>query len=96
ERRDVLLGRLDDMPGLSYVHPEGATYVFPRYDLPLPSTELALGLLEEEGVAVAPGAAFGPGGEGHFRLAFNVPPGGLEAATERLGAFLERRGASRG
>jgi len=96
ERRDHLLGRLDDLAGISYVHPEGALYVFPRYDLDLPSTEFAVRLLEEEGVAVAPGSAFGPRGEGHVRIAYTVPPDRLDRAVERLGAFLERRGASRG
>lgn len=96
ERRDVLLGRLDDLAGISYVHPEGAIYVFPRYDLDLPSGELALRLLAEEGVAVAPGAAFGPRGEGHLRIAYTLAPDRLEQAMDRLGAFLERQGASRG
>ena len=96
ERRDHLLGRLDDLGGVSYVHPEGALYVFPRYDLEVPSSEFALRLLQEEAVAVAPGAAFGPRGEGHFRLAYTVPPERLDEAVERLRGFLERRGATRG
>jgi aspartate aminotransferase len=96
ERRDVLLGRLDDLAGISYVHPEGAIYVFPSYDLDLSSREFALRLLAEEGVSVAPGAAFGPRGEGHVRIAYTVPPERLDQAAERLGAFLERHGASRG
>lgn len=96
ERRDHLLGRLDDLAGVSYVHPEGALYVFPRYDLDLPSAEFAARLLDEEGVAVAPGSAFGPGGEGHVRIAYTVPPERLDHAVERLAGFLERRGVSRG
>ena len=96
ERRDHLLGKLDDLAGISYVHPEGALYVFPRYDLDLSSADFALRLLEEEGVAVAPGAAFGPRGEGHVRIAYTVPPDRLDQAAQRLGSFLERRGASRG
>ena len=96
ERRDQLLGRLDDLPGISYVHPEGALYVFPRYELDLPSADFALQLLHEEGVAVAPGSAFGPRGEGHVRIAYTVPPERLDLAAERLGRFLERRGVARG
>lgn len=96
ERRDELLGRLDDLAGMSYVHPEGAIYVFPSYALGLPSKEFALRLLAEEGVAVAPGAAFGPRGEGHVRIAYTVPPGRLDLAMDRLAAFLERGGAARG
>jgi aspartate/methionine/tyrosine aminotransferase len=96
ERRGVLLGRLDDLAGLSYEPPDGALYVFPRYDLKIPSGEFARRLLAEEGVAVAPGAAFGPRGEGHVRIAYTMPPEPLEEAASRLGAFLERLGAARG
>lgn len=96
ERRDVLLGALDDLPGVSYVHPDGAIYVFPRYDVGLGSAEVARLLLEEEGVAVAPGIAFGPRGERHLRLAFTLPVQELEEAARRLGEFLERHGAARG
>ena len=96
ERRDQLLGRLDDLPGISYVPPDGAIYVFPRYELRVSSGEFAHRLLAEEGVAVAPGAAFGPRGENHVRIAYSLPPQRLDAAVERLGAFLERRGAARG
>ena len=96
ERRDHLLGRLDDLAGLSYVHPEGALYVFPRYDLKLPSDDFARQLLHEQGVAVAPGSAFGPRGEGHVRIAYTLTPERLDVAAERLGSFLESRGATRG
>jgi aspartate/methionine/tyrosine aminotransferase len=96
ERRDELLGRLGDLAGLSFVSPDGALYVFPRYELDLRSEEFALKLLEEEGVAVAPGAAFGPRGEGHLRIAFSLSPDRLDVAAQRLGSFLERHGASRG
>jgi aspartate aminotransferase len=96
ERRDQLLGRLDDLPGLSYVPPDSAIYVFPRYEVRLSSAEFARRLLAEEGVAVAPGAAFGPRGEGHVRVAYSLPPERLDQAADRLGSFLERLGASRG
>lgn len=96
ERRDALLGRLDDLPGLSYVPPDGALYVFPRYDLGLSSEEFALRLLSEERVAVAPGAAFGPRGEQHVRISYTVDPDQLDLACQRLGSFLERHGAQRG
>jgi aspartate aminotransferase len=96
ERRDHLLARLDDLPGISYVRPEGAFYVLPEYELETPSVEIARELLEEEHVAVVPGVAFGPSGEGHLRLSFTSAPPILDEATLRLGRFLERRGAARG
>jgi len=96
ERRDQLLGRLDDLPGIDYVPPDGAIYVFPRYEVRLSSVDFAQRLLKEEGVAVAPGEAFGPRGDRHVRLAYTLPPERLDQAADRLGAFLERLGASRG
>jgi aspartate/methionine/tyrosine aminotransferase len=96
ERRDHLLARLDDLPGLSYVQPQGALYVFPKYEVALSSAEFATRLLDEEHVAIVPGVAFGPHGEGHIRLSFTSPLDVLDEAMVRLGRFLEARGAARG
>jgi len=96
ERRDHLLARLDDLPGVSYVHPEGAFYVFPAYDVPLPSIEFAKQLLEEERLALVPGVSFGPHGEGHVRISYSSPVEALDDGMQRLGRFLERHGARRG
>ena len=96
ERRDHMLARLDDLPGLSYVRPEGAFYVFPRYDLPGTSVEFCRRLLEEERVALVPGVSFGPHGEGHVRISYSTTVDHLEEGTARLGRFLERHGARRG
>ncbi len=96
ERRDHLLSRLDDLPGLSYTRPEGAFYVFPRYELPLSSTDFALRLLEEEHLALVPGVSFGPSGERHVRISYSSSLDRLDEGMVRLGRFLERQGASRG
>jgi len=96
ERRDVLLGRLDDLPGISYVRPEGAFYVFPKYGLPWSSVEFANRLLEEERLALVPGISFGPAGERHVRISYTSPIDYLDDGMARLGRFLERHGAQRG
>jgi len=96
ERRDHLLARLDDLPGISYVQPQGALYVFPHYELPLGPVDFATRFLEEERVALVPGVAFGPSGERHLRVSFSSPPEVLDEGMLRLGRFLERNGASRG
>jgi aspartate/methionine/tyrosine aminotransferase len=44
--------------------------------------------MEEEGVIVLPGAGFGAGGEGFFRVSFIVPPARIRAAAERAGRVL--------
>jgi aspartate aminotransferase len=96
ERRDHVLARLDDLPGLTYVRPEGAFYVFPSYEIGVPSVEFARRLLEEEHVAVVPGVSFGPAGERHIRLSYSRPIEELDEGLARLGRFLERHGGRRG
>jgi len=96
ERRDHLLTRLDDLPGITYTHPEGAFYVFPRYDLRMTSLEFTRRLLDEEHLALVPGVSFGPNGEGHVRISYSSPIDQLDDGMVRLGRFLERYGARRG
>ena len=96
ERRDHLLTRLDDLPGIRYVRPEGAFYVFPRYSLNWTSVDFCRKLLEEERLALVPGVAFGPHGEGHCRISYSSPIDQLDEGMVRLGRFLERHGAVRG
>jgi LL-diaminopimelate aminotransferase len=50
--------------------------------------------MSEEGVIVLPGAAFGVGGEGFFRVSFIVPPQRLTEAASRAGRVLASFGAS--
>lgn len=54
-------------------------------DAGLPSLEFALRLLEEAGVAVAPGSVFGPGGEGLVRISFAAPPDAIGEGIARIG-----------
>ena len=67
-RRRVIYRQLNDM-GLSSFEPKGAFYIFPCIkSTGLTSDEFATRLLEQEHVAVVPGTAFGPSGEGYIRL----------------------------
>jgi aspartate/methionine/tyrosine aminotransferase len=92
-RRDALVAALRAIPGLTVPVPRGAFYVFPRYDLPLSSVEFAERLLEEEKLAVVPGVAFGPAGEGHVRLSYTSPRTRLEEGARRLERFMNRHRA---
>ena len=70
-RRDALVAGLNTIPGVRCQVPQGAFYVFPNIrDLGRSSEWLANYLLEEAGVAVLPGTAFGSQGEGYLRLCF--------------------------
>jgi aspartate aminotransferase len=88
ERRDHLLRRLAKVDGLTTVRPEGAFYVFPQYDLDLPSLAFCSQLLSEEKVAVVPGVAFGPHGEHHVRISYTSPVATLDEGVDRLERFL--------
>jgi aspartate aminotransferase len=92
ENRDLAVAALRAMPGVTVPTPEGAFYVFPRIEGLTDSFAFCRGLLEETRVGLAPGVAFGPGGEGAVRICFAAERSVLEPALERLGKFL-RAGA---
>ncbi len=97
-RRDLCLAALNAMPGVSASTPEGAFYIFASVQELMGKTSkagarldddvaLATALLEEEGVAIVPGSAFGHGGA--FRLSYATATRVLEDAMARLTRFSE-------
>ena len=70
KRRDLALDLISEIPGMECNVPNGAFYLFPKYSADMPSAKLAEVLLKEGHVAVTPGTAFGPAGEGHFRISY--------------------------
>lgn len=95
EECDMLRSRvtmlLNEVEGVYCAQPQGATFVFPRYDNSLPSTELSELLVQDEGVVVTPGIGFGMSGENHFRIALmrSPAPRVIEGA-ERIVRFLSK------
>ena len=88
-RRDVLVDALNRIPGIACHKPEGAFYVFPDIsESGWNDRDLANALLDEVGVAVLRGTAFGPLGEGHIRLSYANSIDNLTAATDRIASFL--------
>ncbi|MDE3127004.1 MAG: aminotransferase class I/II-fold pyridoxal phosphate-dependent enzyme [Gemmatimonadota bacterium] len=82
---------LDALPGVTCHRPGGAFYAFPDLRALLAGTgltsrDVAARALEEFDVAVLPGSAFGPGGEGFLRVAFLQPDDVLDRGLERLAA----------
>ncbi|MBC2722731.1 aminotransferase class I/II-fold pyridoxal phosphate-dependent enzyme [Desulfosporosinus sp.] len=78
--------------GLDCFEPLGAFYVFPDISKTgLSSEEFAEQLLKEEKVAVVPGTAFGPSGEGHIRCSYAYSMEQLQEALKRIAHFVERR-----
>ena len=90
QRRKLLVEGLRRI-GLPCVEPRGAFYAFPSI-LPtgLGSEEFTERLLIEEKVAVVPGAAFGPAGEGFIRCCYAASIEDIEEALERMGRFVAR------
>ncbi len=77
--------------GLDCYEPRGAFYAFPSIRRSgMRSEEFAERLLMEERVAVVPGSAFGPSGEGHVRCSYATALPLLEEALERMGRFMRR------
>ena len=69
-RRDIVMDLVEEIRGFECNVPDGAFYVFPKYNRDIPSAKLAEILLREGHVAVTPGTAFGPHGEGFFRISY--------------------------
>ena len=85
----AMVAELAALPGVSCLSPRGAFYVFPNVaDTPLSAEELADRLLEEAGVAVLAGTAFGTQGADHLRLSYANSQANLTRALERMDAFL--------
>lgn len=86
--RDLASRMLAGMPQLRFETPPGAFYLFFAIDGMRDSTATTLRIIDEAKVGFAPGATFGPGGEGHLRMCFLRDPGKLEEALDRLGQWL--------
>jgi len=88
-RRDLVVAGLDALPGVSCRTPHGAFYAFPNVEaVPLGADELAARLLDEAGVALLSGTAFGAAGENHLRLSYATYRARLGEGLARMGAFL--------
>jgi len=98
KRRDNLISELNSMNGISCRKPEGAFYVFPSCQGVIGKTddsgkiisndqEFTTSLLEQAGVAVVQGSAFGL--EGYFRISYATSDENLEEACSRMRVYLE-------
>jgi aspartate aminotransferase len=90
-RRDLLVEGLNALPGVSCRSPRGAFYVFPNIRaLRRPAGQVAEVLLNEAGVAVLGGSAFGEYGEGYLRLSYANSQANIGRALERMRPVLAR------
>jgi aspartate/methionine/tyrosine aminotransferase len=91
--RDFCVSALRGLAGVTVPEPDGAFYLFPRIEGLTDSFAFCRRLLLEQRVGLAPGSAFGTGGEGSVRICYAADRSVLEPAMERLGRFLERGAA---
>ncbi len=96
ERRDLVVGMLNEAPGINCHKPEGAFYVFPSVHGCIGKTtakgaaitddeSFVIALLDEEGVAAVHGAAFMY--PGHFRISYATDTESLREACTRIQRF---------
>jgi aspartate aminotransferase len=91
-RRDFVVQRLRDIPGVTCAEPRGAFYAFPNVSAALgkngiqTSLELSERLLAEAHVAVVPGEAFGV--DRHIRISYAASMKDLERGLDRIHQFI--------
>ena len=91
KRRDAIVDGLNAIEGVSCINPLGAFYVFPNVtQLPLSCQDLSDYLLEDAGVAVLPGTAFGKYGDGYLRLSYANSLENLQEALTRMESAISR------
>jgi aspartate/methionine/tyrosine aminotransferase len=88
ENRDFCRNALQKMPGMTVPAPEGAFYLFPKVKGLTDSFDFCRRLLLETHVGLAPGVAFGTGGEGSVRICYASEMPILQQAMARLSSFL--------
>ena len=89
-RRDLVVDRLNAMPGVTCRVPGGAFYAFPNVrGTGIASKQLADRLLMQAHVALIPGDSFGANGAGYLRLSYAAGTQELEQALARMHALLE-------
>jgi aspartate/methionine/tyrosine aminotransferase len=90
KRRDLMVDGLNQIKGMRCLKPGGAFYCFPNVSqVPLNSKQLADLLLNEAGVAVLSGTAFGKYGEGYLRLSYANSIENIQAALRKMKQVIE-------
>jgi len=82
--RDFLVGELNRIPGVEVASPSGTMYAFFRVRGMTDSLAFCKKLVAEHGLGLAPGAAFGPEGEGYVRWCFAAETAKLAEGVARL------------
>lgn len=89
-KRDLVVGRLNQMPNVRCAEPQGTIYAFPDISATgIPAQDLAERLLSEAHVVVEAGSFYGAAGEGHLRICFgSESEDRISEAMDRLARFF--------
>lgn len=90
--RDLLVAALGAIPGVRLVPPDGAFYLFFSVGEDVDTRTLCLDMVDEAGVGLAPGTAFGKGGASFMRLCYAGDPAEVAKGSERIVRWLAARG----
>ena len=91
QARDILCKRLLATGRVDLTPPAGAFYLFFRIDGVIDTRSAAFDIVDNANVGLAPGTAFGPGGEDYFRICFHRRLDQIEEAADRLARWIETR-----
>jgi aspartate aminotransferase/aminotransferase len=92
ERRDVLLERINSIPGMTCPEPRGAFYAMPTIpDIAEDSETFVWSLLRDTSVATVPGSVFGPAAEGRIRIAYTTSTNRIEEAFDRVERWMDEQ-----
>ncbi len=90
-RRALIVQGLNELPGVHCLSPAGAFYAFANVgEISMDSLALARDLLDQAHVAITPGIAFGPHGEGYLRFCFANSLDNIREGLARLRTYLTR------
>lgn len=90
-RREQVKRALEALPGVTLPDPQGSFFAFPKCSFATDSTAFTAALVQETGVALAPGVGFGPDGEGYIRVCFASTEATIAEAMSRLSRFVMTR-----
>ncbi|MCL6517550.1 MAG: aminotransferase class I/II-fold pyridoxal phosphate-dependent enzyme [Alicyclobacillus sp.] len=90
ERRDALVQGFAEA-GWPIASPPATMFAWAPIPVPGSAADFAMDLMEQTGVAVTPGEAFGSRGEGYVRIALVQPVPRLREAARRVGEYLKAR-----
>ncbi len=89
--REVICSALEPFNNVHFSWPDGAFYLFFGIEGQTDSMQTALRLVDEANIGLAPGFAFGPGGEGNFRICYHRSEASLTEAMDRFTNWLRQQ-----